>query len=207
MTYTRDDKVLYSLRFTPPQFFSEFKGNVFVTGLFRLIQDLQKRGVKEAKMLEIGSYMGESTAMFGMANLFKEIHCIEPFTGEEQFNDENFYDWEFVENQFLLNTRHYHNIVHHRDFSQNIHEVFQDEYFDFIYIDANHSYEAVKSDLINYIPKVKTGGFIGGHDYRFPQFPKTDEPAFPGCVQAIDEIIKRPTKVFQDSSWIKRIDR
>ena len=156
MTYTRDDRVLYSLRFSPPQFFSENKGNIFVSGLFKMIQELKKRGIQEAKMLEIGSYMGESTALFGMANLFEQIHCIEPFSGGEEFSDQHDYDWEYVENQFLLNTRHYTNILHYREFSQDIHNLFDDEYFDFIYIDANQSYESVKSDLINYLPKVKT---------------------------------------------------
>jgi predicted O-methyltransferase YrrM len=207
MTYTRDDRVLYSLRFSPPQLFSENTGNPFVFGLFDMIQELQEGGIQEAKMLEIGSYMGESTALFGMSNLFKQIHCIEPFSGGEPFSDQHDYDWKYVENQFLLNTRHYTNILHHREFSQDIHSSFADEYFDFIYIDANHSYESVKSDLINYLPKVKTGGYIGGHDYRFPQLAATEEPPFPGCVKAIDEVIQKPTRVFKDSSWIKRVDR
>jgi predicted O-methyltransferase YrrM len=37
--------------------------------------------------------------------------------------------------------------------------------FDFIYIDGNHSGECVSCDLINYYPKVKLGGIIGGHDF------------------------------------------
>jgi hypothetical protein len=41
---------------------------------------------------------------------------------------------------------------------------FPDAHFDFIYVDANHSYEAVKADLAAWLPKVKPGGFIGGHD-------------------------------------------
>lgn len=37
---------------------------------------------------------------------------------------------------------------------------------DFVYIDGNHSYWYVLRDLHNYYPKVRSGGFIGGHDFR-----------------------------------------
>lgn len=36
---------------------------------------------------------------------------------------------------------------------------------DYIYIDARHDYCGVKEDLDNYIPKVKSGGIVAGHDY------------------------------------------
>ena len=42
---------------------------------------------------------------------------------------------------------------------------FQDNYFDFIYIDANHEYEPVKKDIYNWYPKAKIGGVFAGHDY------------------------------------------
>lgn len=37
--------------------------------------------------------------------------------------------------------------------------------FDMIYIDADHSYNAVKNDLIVSLSKVKNGGLLAGHDY------------------------------------------
>lgn len=40
-----------------------------------------------------------------------------------------------------------------------------DNSLDFIYIDGNHSYDAVMSDLKLYAPKLKLGGIIGGHDF------------------------------------------
>ena len=36
---------------------------------------------------------------------------------------------------------------------------------DFVYIDANHSYESVKTDISEYYPIVRKGGVIGGHDF------------------------------------------
>lgn len=42
---------------------------------------------------------------------------------------------------------------------------FEDEFFDFIYIDGNHHKTPCYNDLVAYYPKVREGGFFGGHDY------------------------------------------
>ncbi len=38
------------------------------------------------------------------------------------------------------------------------------EQLDFVFIDADHTYKGVKSDIETWSPKVKKGGFITGHD-------------------------------------------
>lgn len=43
---------------------------------------------------------------------------------------------------------------------------FPDKSFDFVYIDGNHSYDAVMLDIILWSRKVRDGGIISGHDYR-----------------------------------------
>jgi hypothetical protein len=40
-----------------------------------------------------------------------------------------------------------------------------DDSCDFIYIDANHAYEAVSADLRTWYPKLRRGGLMAGHDY------------------------------------------
>lgn len=40
-----------------------------------------------------------------------------------------------------------------------------DRSLDFCYIDADHSYEAVRDDLRTWFPKIKPGGLLCGHDY------------------------------------------
>jgi len=42
---------------------------------------------------------------------------------------------------------------------------FEDCYFDFIYIDANHEYQYIKRDINDWYPKLKAGGLFSGHDY------------------------------------------
>ena len=46
-----------------------------------------------------------------------------------------------------------------------------DKDLDIVYIDADHSYDAVFKDLSNSLRRVKSGGLISGHDYSESQFP------------------------------------
>lgn len=51
-------------------------------------------------------------------------------------------------------------------------KIFKDDFFDFVYIDASHTYNNAKQDILSWYPKVKAGGVISGHDYLNdgPQF-------------------------------------
>lgn len=57
-----------------------------------------------------------------------------------------------------------------------------DNFLDFVYIDADHNYEAMKSNLHFSYQKVKNGGYIMGHDYM--------QTEFPGVVYAVDEFCR-----------------
>lgn len=41
--------------------------------------------------------------------------------------------------------------------------LFPDGFFDFVYIDADH--DRAREDIVAWLPKVKKGGIIAGHDY------------------------------------------
>ena len=87
-----------------------------------------------------GSYKGESTFMFASLGIFEEIHCIDPHAGNEEFNLVSNETWGNVQEEFKINTRHFNNITHHKEYSYNIPHNFHDGYFDFIYIDGAHDY-------------------------------------------------------------------
>lgn len=44
-----------------------------------------------------------------------------------------------------------------------------DETFDYVYIDGDHTTEAVRKDMEAWWPKVKKGGVFGGHDVTMPE--------------------------------------
>ena len=156
---------------------------------------------EDNKMIEIGSYMGESTHIFGSCGLFTEINCIEPFSGTENFNDKNNHTWEEVWEEYDTNIRQFKDIVKlHEDYSydEKVLSKFNDDEYDFIYVDGNHSFESTRQDFELYIPKIKSNGVLGGHDYQ---------QGF-GVDDALEEICDPSNLIlFRDSSWlIKKSD-
>lgn len=54
----------------------------------------------------------------------------------------------------------------YRKYSFDSAKRFNNNYFDLIYIDADHSFESCLKDINDWYPKVKKGGFLLGDDYR-----------------------------------------
>ncbi len=52
-----------------------------------------------------------------------------------------------------------------KEFSTDAAKKLKDGALDFVYIDANHCFEQVVADLAAWVPKVKSGGIVSGHDY------------------------------------------
>ena len=71
----------------------------------------------------------------------------------------------------------------------------EDESLDLVFIDANHSYEYVKKDILAWLPKVKKGGILAGHDYE--EEIQKDEW---GVKEAVEELI--PEYEVKDTTWI-----
>jgi hypothetical protein len=75
-------------------------------------------------------------------------------------------------------------------------DLMPDRCFDFVFIDADHAYEAVLADICAWRPKVRPGGFMAGHDF--------DSLKFPGVVRAVAEMF--PTfKTQEDYVWMAQI--
>lgn len=52
-----------------------------------------------------------------------------------------------------------------RAFSVEAAQNVSDGSLDFIYLDANHTYPQVEADLHAWVPKVRRGGMVAGHDF------------------------------------------
>lgn len=61
------------------------------------------------------------------------------------------------------------------------------ETLDFVYLDGDHEYPAVKSDLELYYPMLKDGGVLCGHDYR----EKNSPDDWMGVKEAVDEFANK----------------
>jgi hypothetical protein len=74
----------------------------------------------------------------------------------------------------------------------------EDHSLDFVFIDANHTYEACKADVEAWLPKVKHTGFIAGHDYENPGYPSW------GVKRAVEEVLGT-VEVGANYCWRKAI--
>ncbi len=81
----------------------------------------------------------------------------------------------------------------------------KDGSLDLVFIDDDHSYEGCKRSIAAWMPKVKRGGWLGGHDYYNHDDPRTD---FTGVDRAVDELSRNfGIKIEEDldfSWWVKR---
>lgn len=71
---------------------------------------------------------------------------------------------------------------------------FEDRSLDFVFIDADHRYEAISRDIELWLPKVT--GMVMGHDYN--------EREFPGVVKAVKERFGN-VQLYDDHVWAVQI--
>jgi len=99
--------------------------------------------------------------------------------------------WDQVYQQAVENMKEFSNVTLIRMESSEAAILFDDETVDFIFLDAGHFYEDVKSDIVTWLPKVKPGGLIAGHDYK---------NGHAGVEQAVDECFGNKILVTKDNS-------
>lgn len=75
-------------------------------------------------------------------------------------------------------------VVINRGLSTEVVSQFPHAYFDWIYIDTAHTYSVTKAELESYVPKMKDGGIIAGHDFIVGEI---DVPWKYGVIEAVYE--------------------
>ena len=142
-----------------------------------LYAEMVRRFPDGSRFVEVGCHRGKSTAFLAVeiANSRKyiELHCVDIWLDPVQRE-------AFLQNMAPVR-KHYTRAYHLG--SLDAARLFADESVDFVFLDAYHSYEAVKADITHWLPKVKPGGVLAGHDYF-------GNPAvWPGVRKAADELL------------------
>ena len=58
---------------------------------------------------------------------------------------------------------------------------FEDDYFDWVYVDGDHTYEGCRQDLELFAPRIRPGGYLAGDDYKLGAWWGD------GVIRAVDE--------------------
>lgn len=117
-------------------------------------------------IVEIGSYVGGSSIFLASAATGKNgmLYCVDTWKNEAM--SEGLRD---TYNEFTKNTKTYEKwIVPLRGESVEVAKNFDKE-IDLLFIDGDHSYEAVKSDVEAWFPKLKNGAIVVFHDYGWAE--------------------------------------
>ncbi len=168
-----------------------------VAGLQALCKQLQQKGLTH-NMVEIGSYTGESTAIFGACMdsvLAVDRWCIDPTSTDAAAH----HNGAYIRKLYVDRT---HDIAAIRTMhmtSAEAAKLVPDSSLDFVYIDGDHTYEGVTDDIRLWLSKVKPGGMIGGHDYA--------NSKHPGVQRAVTERWDREQiTTYADNSWSVAVD-
>ena len=153
-----------------------------------------------SKFVEVGSWKGKSSAFMAVeiANSNKKIdfYCVDTWEGSLEhieYKDLNGLYQTFLDNMKPVEKYYFPLKLKSVDASKK----FDNSSLDFVFMDASHEYEDVCNDIDAWMPKVKSGGILAGHDY-YP-----DHPDWGGVYPAVNERIKN----FQmsENCWIYRI--
>lgn len=148
---------------------------------------------RDAICAEIGSWKGDFSNRILKKTYPKKLYLIDPYKFVEEYKNALFGGlvggqqkmdeiYDSVINRFQKEIRNGKlEIV--RKYSYDAHKNIKDKFFDWIYIDGNHTYEFIKQDLNNFYPKVKINGFITGDDYVNTGWWED------GVIRAVDEFV------------------
>lgn len=82
-----------------------------------------------------------------------------------------------------------------KDWTVDAAEKVEDGSLDFVFIDADHSTEAVRADIIAWTPKVKETGWILGHDINWSTVRAVADELLPGYVIGPDNAWGRSKRI------------
>lgn len=156
------------------------------------------REVEAKDIAEIGVYRS-MTVEFVVKNYYNEldsyymIDAWKPFGDEKEAGCPVGEDWAFWYNHAVELAKEFRKLHVIREDSVKAAQQFHDQAFDLVFIDADHSYEAVKNDIAAWKSKVKPGGIIAGHDYY---------ERWLGVIKAVEESFpSRSIKFLPDTVW------
>ena len=160
-------------------------------------QEFVKKGVKELHLVDPYSIepFKENSEMSYNAWLYKYNKLLK-IKGKNYMDIEEklvkYYDnvYETVVKKFKNNN----SVKIFRTTSHSWFDRVQDNYFDWIYIDGDHSYEGCYQDLMKARGKVKKGGLILGDDFKWPN----SKWSKPGVTKAVKQFVEENDLLFYD---------
>ena len=188
---------------------SQYPNWFLMTGVYHFYKYLQEYKDKpDLKFLQIGSYTGDASKWLLdniLTNTGSTLTDVDTWGGSDEAVHKQF-DWNDVEATYDNKLSKFNNVIKVKKTSQNFLETDNNKY-DFIYIDGDHTAKAVYSDAVLSWKLLKSGGILAFDDYTW-QHESGDPEKAPGV--AIDKFLKEYVGLFilleqSNQVWIKKI--
>jgi len=146
---------------------------------------LAERAQRSSVIVEVGSYLGRSTRSLG-DNTQGIVYAVDTWNGPLSLigtKTDSFYS-QFCDNvEDLLEKKRIVPCSPEDKFLKKLEP-------DFVFIDGDHSYDAVKLDILTWKPRIKKGGILSGHDFGAES-----------VTNAVLELLKEPKQVPETQIW------
>jgi len=151
------NKVSYNKKFKRNHLISQLKKNSIIAEIGVWKGDFSQKIVencKPNKFILVDSWIFDKT-----------IRGCAPQVEDKEPLNQIYFDQAY--NETKLKFKYHSNVSIYKSNSKEASKKFEDNFFDYIYIDAEHSYSAVRQDLEYWFPKLKKNGYIFGDDYHW----------------------------------------
>jgi hypothetical protein len=139
--------------------------------IFETRNDLLDKLPKNLKVAELGVFRGDFADELFNRMSPKELYLVDIWSGEFGSGDKDGNNHMIIKNMEEV----FYDLKNHYKYFDNVHlfrkttidflNSISDNYFDMIYVDADHCYESVTKDLELSFKKLKNSGILCGHDY------------------------------------------
>lgn len=152
---------------------------------------LSAQASKAKTIVEVGSWMGRSTTALADGTAGK-VYAVDTWRGTSPEHDEIMKELspENLFKAFIHHTQGVENITPLRMSSLEAAALDFGE-VDMIFLDGAHDYASVKAEIQAWLPRLKDGGVICGHDYEFAS----------GVKSAVGELLPGHTVAYGTDIW------
>lgn len=141
----------------------------------QVLYELSRSLPSNSQIIEIGSYFGASSCCLaaGMVGSNSELHCVDTFMNDNVSDSQH-----DIYSEFTKNTQLYEDIIIvHRGLSKDVVSDFKQP-IDLLFVDGDHSWVGIVTDLKLYLPLLKDRAILVMHDVGWG-----------GCQRALREIV------------------